>query len=106
MVVIAHVDPIELVTWLAALYCKMDCKARLGMVVLKKKRLCPTAVKNKDKMEFSRNVEAGKFVQKKTKDKDKMEFSIIRVEACNIQEEDGRSCIVPYICEEQKQGED
>ncbi|KNA21977.1 hypothetical protein SOVF_038440 [Spinacia oleracea] len=70
MVVIAHdVDPIELVVWLPALcrkmevpYCIVKGKARLGTVVHKKTAavLCLTSVKNEDKMEFSRIVEAVK----------------------------------------------
>ncbi|XP_074285067.1 large ribosomal subunit protein eL8y [Silene latifolia] len=70
MVVIAHdVDPIELVVWLPALcrkmevpYCIVKGKARLGTIVHKKTAaaLCLTSVKNEDKMEFSRIVEAVK----------------------------------------------
>ncbi|XP_021756433.1 60S ribosomal protein L7a-2-like isoform X1 [Chenopodium quinoa] len=70
LVVIAHdVDPIELVVWLPALcrkmevpYCIVKGKARLGTVVHKKTAaaLCLTSVKNEDKMEFSRIVEAVK----------------------------------------------
>ncbi|KAL2936398.1 60S ribosomal protein L7a-2 [Bienertia sinuspersici] len=70
MVVIAHdVDPIELVVWLPALcrkmevpYCIVKGKARLGTIVHKKtaSALCLTSVKNEDKMEFSRIVEAVK----------------------------------------------
>eukprot|EP00252_Welwitschia_mirabilis_P004230 TRINITY_DN144_c0_g1_i1.p2 TRINITY_DN144_c0_g1~~TRINITY_DN144_c0_g1_i1.p2 ORF type:complete len:260 (-),score=46.49 TRINITY_DN144_c0_g1_i1:275-1054(-) len=68
LVVIAHdVDPIELVVWLPALcrkmnvpYCIVKGKARLGTIVHKKTAtaLCLTSVKNEDKMEFSRIVEA------------------------------------------------
>ncbi|XP_059074178.1 large ribosomal subunit protein eL8y isoform X1 [Cryptomeria japonica] len=68
LVVIAHdVDPIELVVWLPALcrkmnipYCIVKGKARLGTIVHKKNAtaLCLTSVKNEDKMEFSRIVEA------------------------------------------------
>ncbi|XP_022928908.1 60S ribosomal protein L7a-2-like isoform X1 [Cucurbita moschata] len=68
LVVIAHdVDPIELVVWLPALcrkmeipYCIVKGKARLGAIVHKKTAsvLCLTTVKNEDKMEFSRILEA------------------------------------------------
>ncbi|MED6212040.1 60S ribosomal protein L7a-1 [Stylosanthes scabra] len=68
LVVIAHdVDPIELVVWLLALcrkmeipYCIVKGKARLGSIVHKKTAsvLCLTSVKNEDKLEFSRVVEA------------------------------------------------
>ncbi|WVY96065.1 hypothetical protein V8G54_028216 [Vigna mungo] len=68
LVVIAHdVDPIELVVWLPALcrkmeipYCIVKGKARLGTVVHKKTAsvLCLTTVKNEDKLEFSRILEA------------------------------------------------
>ncbi|CAJ1933791.1 unnamed protein product [Sphenostylis stenocarpa] len=68
LVVIAHdVDPIELVVWLPALcrkmeipYCIVKGKARLGTVVHKKTAsvLCLTTVKNEDKLEFSRVLEA------------------------------------------------
>jgi len=68
LVVIAHdVDPIELVVWLPALCRKMNIpyaivkgKARLGAIVHKKTAtaLCLTSVKNEDKMEFSKIVEA------------------------------------------------
>jgi len=68
LVVIAHdVDPIELVVWLPALcrkmeipYCIVKGKARLGSIVHKKTAsvLCLTSVKNEDKMEFSRVLEA------------------------------------------------
>ncbi|XP_004505741.1 large ribosomal subunit protein eL8y-like [Cicer arietinum] len=68
LVVIAHdVDPIELVVWLPALcrkmeipYCIVKGKARLGTVVHKKTAsvLCLTTVKNEDKMELSRVLEA------------------------------------------------
>eukprot|EP00249_Psilotum_nudum_P008432 c21264_g1_i1 orf=1388-2176(-) len=70
LVVIAHdVDPIELVVWLPALCRKMGVpyaivkgKARLGAVVHKKTAtaLCLTSVKNEDKLEFSKIVEAVK----------------------------------------------
>lgn len=70
LVVIAHdVDPIELVVWLPALCRKMNIpyaivkgKARLGAIVHKKTAtaLCLTSVKNEDKMEFSKIVEAVK----------------------------------------------
>lgn len=70
LVVIAHdVDPIELVVWLPALCRKMNIpyaivkgKARLGSIVHKKTAtaLCLTSVKNEDKMEFSKIVEAVK----------------------------------------------
>ena len=68
LVCIAHdVDPIELVIWLPALckqmnvpYCIVKGKARLGAVVHKKTAtaLALTAIKNEDKMEFSKLVEA------------------------------------------------
>ncbi|KAE8725076.1 60S ribosomal protein L7a [Hibiscus syriacus] len=68
LVVIAHdVDPIELAVWLPALcrkmevpYCIVKGKARLGSIVLKKTAtvLCLTTVKNEDKMEFSKILEA------------------------------------------------
>ncbi|KAK4774435.1 hypothetical protein SAY86_009370 [Trapa natans] len=68
LVIIAHdVDPIELVVWLPALcrkmeipYCIVKGKARLGTIVHKKTSavLCLTTVKNEDKMEFSRILEA------------------------------------------------
>jgi len=68
LVVIAHdVDPIELVVWLPALcrqmnvpYCIVKGKARLGAVVHKKTAtaLALTAIKNEDKHEFSKLVEA------------------------------------------------
>ncbi|CAI9766712.1 unnamed protein product [Fraxinus pennsylvanica] len=68
LVVIAHdVDPIELVVWLPALcrkmeipYCIVKGKARLGTIVHKKTAsvLCLTSVKNEDKMDFSRILEA------------------------------------------------
>jgi large subunit ribosomal protein L7Ae len=68
LVIIAHdVDPIELVVWLPALCRKMEIpyaivkgKARLGAIVHKKTAaaLCLTSVKNEDKMEFSKVVEA------------------------------------------------
>ena len=68
LVVIAHdVDPLELVIWLPALcqrmnvpYCIVKGKARLGAVVHKKTAtaLALTAVKQEDKMELSKLVEA------------------------------------------------
>ncbi|PRQ56176.1 putative ribosomal protein L7A/L8 [Rosa chinensis] len=68
LVVIAHdVDPIELVVWLPALcrkmeipYCIVKGKARLGAIVHQKTAsvLCLTTVKNEDKMEFSKVLEA------------------------------------------------
>nr|XP_043637243.1 60S ribosomal protein L7a-1-like [Erigeron canadensis] len=68
LVVIAHdVDPIELVVWLPALcrkmeipYCIVKGKSRLGAIVHQKtaSALCLTTVKNEDKMEFSRILEA------------------------------------------------
>ena len=68
LVVIAHdVDPIELVVWLPALCRKMDIrycivkgKARLGAIVHQKTAsvLCLTTVKNEDKMELSKVLEA------------------------------------------------
>ncbi|XP_054825555.1 60S ribosomal protein L7a-2-like [Prosopis cineraria] len=68
LVVIAHdVDPIELVVWLPALcrkmeipYCIIKGKARLGSIVHKKTAsvLCLTTVKNEDKLEFSKILEA------------------------------------------------
>uniref|UniRef100_A0A7N0T7L3 60S ribosomal protein L7a n=1 Tax=Kalanchoe fedtschenkoi TaxID=63787 RepID=A0A7N0T7L3_KALFE len=68
LVIIAHdVDPIELVVWLPALckkmeipYCIVKGKARLGAIVHKKTAsvLCLTTVKNEDKVEFSRVLEA------------------------------------------------
>ncbi|KAE8688099.1 60S ribosomal protein L7a [Hibiscus syriacus] len=68
LVVIAHdVDPIELAVWLPALcrkmevpYCIVKGKARLGSIVHKKTAsgLCLTTVKNEDKMEFSKILEA------------------------------------------------
>nr|GME08039.1 60S ribosomal protein L7a-1 [Ipomoea batatas]GME19327.1 60S ribosomal protein L7a-1 [Ipomoea batatas] len=68
LVVIAHdVDPIELVVWLPALcrkmeipYCIVKGKARLGFIVHKKTAsvLCLTSVKNEDKLEFSKILEA------------------------------------------------
>ncbi|KAH7294282.1 hypothetical protein KP509_28G063900 [Ceratopteris richardii] len=68
LVVIAHdVDPIELVLWLPALCRKMGIpyaivkgKARLGQIVHMKTAtaLCLTSVKNEDKLEFSKIVEA------------------------------------------------
>ncbi|KAI3871649.1 hypothetical protein MKW92_042790 [Papaver armeniacum] len=70
MVIIAHdVDPIELVVWLPALCRKMEipyaivkARLRLGAIVHKKtaSALCLTSVKNEDKMEFSKIVEAVK----------------------------------------------
>uniref|UniRef100_A0A0D3A638 Ribosomal protein eL8/eL30/eS12/Gadd45 domain-containing protein n=1 Tax=Brassica oleracea var. oleracea TaxID=109376 RepID=A0A0D3A638_BRAOL len=68
LVVIAHdVDPIELVVWLPALcrkievpYCIVKGKSRLGAIVHQKTAacLCLTTVKNEDKMEFSKILEA------------------------------------------------
>ncbi|RLM54994.1 hypothetical protein C2845_PM10G07810 [Panicum miliaceum] len=68
LVVIAHdVDPIELVVWLPALCRKMEVpccivkgKAGLGTIVHKKTAsvLCLTTVKNEDKLEFSKILEA------------------------------------------------
>ncbi|KAK4483237.1 hypothetical protein RD792_010420 [Penstemon davidsonii] len=68
LVVIAHdVDPIELVVWLPALcrkmeipYCIVKGKARLGTIVHKKTAsvLCLTSVKNEDKLDFSKILEA------------------------------------------------
>ncbi|KAH7518931.1 hypothetical protein FEM48_Zijuj09G0223500 [Ziziphus jujuba var. spinosa] len=68
LVVIAHdVDPIELVVWLPTLcrkmeipYCIVKGKSRLGSIVHKKTAsvLCLTTVKNEDKMEFSKILEA------------------------------------------------
>ncbi|XP_076922581.1 large ribosomal subunit protein eL8y-like [Bidens hawaiensis] len=70
LVIIAHdVDPIELVVWLPALcrkmeipYCIVKGKSRLGAIVHQKtaSALCLTTVKNEDKMEFSRILEAVK----------------------------------------------
>ena len=70
LVVIAHdVDPIELVVWLPALcrkmgvpYCIVKGKSRLGAVVHQKTAtvLALTAIKNEDKLEFSKLVEAMK----------------------------------------------
>jgi large subunit ribosomal protein L7Ae len=70
LVVIAHdVDPIELVVWLPALcrkmgvpYCIVKGKSRLGSVVHQKTAtaLALTAIKNEDKLEFSKLVEAMK----------------------------------------------
>ncbi|KAK9995287.1 hypothetical protein SO802_019973 [Lithocarpus litseifolius] len=68
LVVIAHdVDPIELVVWLPALcrkmeipYCIVKGKSRLGSIVHKKTAsvLCLTTVRNEDKLEFSKILEA------------------------------------------------
>ncbi|KAL1155011.1 hypothetical protein V6Z11_A09G282800 [Gossypium hirsutum] len=68
LVVIVHdVDPIELVVWLPALcrkmevpYCIVKGKSRLGSIVHKKTAavLCLTTIKNEDKLEFSRVLEA------------------------------------------------
>ncbi|KAF3955229.1 hypothetical protein CMV_019527 [Castanea mollissima] len=68
LVVIAHdVDPIELVVWLLALcrkmeipYCIVKGKSRLGLIVHKKTAsvLCLITVKNEDKLEFSKILEA------------------------------------------------
>ncbi|KAJ6861011.1 hypothetical protein NC651_037175 [Populus alba x Populus x berolinensis] len=73
LVVIAHdVDPIELVVWLPALCRKMEVpyaivkgKSRLGAIVHKKTAsvLCLTSVKNEDKLEFSKVLEAVKANQ-------------------------------------------
>jgi large subunit ribosomal protein L7Ae len=70
LVIIAHdVDPIELVVWLPALCRKMGVpyaivkgKSRLGQIVHAKTAtaLCLTSVKNEDKHEFSKIVEAVK----------------------------------------------
>jgi large subunit ribosomal protein L7Ae len=70
LVVIAHdVDPIELVVWVPALcrkmgvpYCIVKGKSRLGQIVHAKTAtaLCLTAVKNEDKHEFSKVIEAVK----------------------------------------------
>ncbi|CAN7008254.1 unnamed protein product [Brassica rapa subsp. trilocularis] len=106
LVVIAHdVDPIELVVWLPALcrkmevpYCIVKGKSRLGAVVHQKTAacLCLTTVKNEDKLEFSKVLEAikanfndkyeeyrkkwgggimGSKSQAKTKAKERMEVS-------------------------------
>ena len=66
--VIAHdVDPIEIVVWLPALcrkmeipYCIVKGKAHLGAIAHQKAAsvLCLTTVKNEDKMEFSKVLEA------------------------------------------------
>ncbi|KAK5805302.1 hypothetical protein PVK06_032955 [Gossypium arboreum] len=68
LVVIVHdVDPIELVVCLPALcrkmevpYCIVKGKSRLGSIVHKKTAavLCLTTIKNEDKLEFSRVLEA------------------------------------------------
>jgi large subunit ribosomal protein L7Ae len=68
LVVIAHdVDPIELVVWLPALcrkmeipYCIVKGKSRLGAIVHQKTAaaLCLTTVKNEDKFDFSKILEA------------------------------------------------
>ncbi|TXG54413.1 hypothetical protein EZV62_019669 [Acer yangbiense] len=68
LVVIAHdVEPIELVVWLPALcrkmeipYCIVKGKSRLGSIVHQKtaSALCLTTVKNEDKLEFSKILEA------------------------------------------------
>merc|ERR1712036_22793 len=68
LVVIAHdVDPIEIVIWLPALcqkmeipYCIVKGKARLGQIVNKKTAtaVCLTSVKNEDKPELTKLVEA------------------------------------------------
>lgn len=70
LVVIAHdVDPIELVVWLPALCRKMGVpyaivkgKSRLGQIIHSKtaSALCLTSVKNEDKHDFSKIVEAVK----------------------------------------------
>merc|ERR1711990_458504 len=71
LVVIAHdVDPIEIVVWLPALcqkmevpYCIVKGKARLGQVVGKKTAtaVCLTGVRNEDKAELNKLVEAVKI---------------------------------------------
>ncbi|KAM7255452.1 hypothetical protein ACFE04_026154 [Oxalis oulophora] len=68
LVVIVHdVDPIELVVWLPSLcrkmeipYCIVKGKSRLGAIVHKKTAsvLCLTTVKNEDKFDFSKIIEA------------------------------------------------
>ncbi|KAM4107801.1 hypothetical protein ACJW30_04G171700 [Castanea mollissima] len=68
LIVIAQdVDPIELVVWLLALcrkmeipYCIVKGKSRLGLIVHKKTAsvLCLITVKNEDKLEFSKILEA------------------------------------------------
>ncbi|CDP21835.1 unnamed protein product [Coffea canephora] len=70
--IVAHnVDPIELVVWLPALcrkmeipYCIVKGKSRLGVIVHKKTTsvLCLTSVKNEDKLEFSKVLEAIKVI--------------------------------------------
>lgn len=72
LVVIAHdVDPIELVVWLPALCRKMGVpyaivkgKSRLGQIIHSKTAtaLCLTSVKNEDKHDFSKIVEAVKVL--------------------------------------------
>jgi hypothetical protein len=72
LVVIAHdVDPIELVVWLPALCRKMGVpyaivkgKSRLGSIVHSRTAtaLCLTSVKNEDKHDFSKIVEAVKVL--------------------------------------------
>jgi hypothetical protein len=72
LVVIAHdVDPIELVVWLPALCRKMGVpyaivkgKSRLGAIVHSRTAtaLCLTSVKNEDKHDFSKIVEAVKVL--------------------------------------------
>ena len=67
---IAHdVDPIELVIWLSTQcrkmgipYCIVKGKARLGQIIHSKTAtaLCLTSVKNEDKLEYSKIVEAVK----------------------------------------------
>ena len=67
VLIACDVQPLELVVWLPALcrqmnvpYCIVKGKARLGQVVHKKTAtaLALTAIKNEDKMEFSKLVEA------------------------------------------------
>lgn len=68
LVVIAHdVDPIELVVWLPHLcrkmeipYCIVKGKSRLGSIVYKKTAsvVCLTSVRNEDKLELSKILEA------------------------------------------------
>lgn len=70
LVIIAHdVDPVELVVWLPALcrkmgvpYCIVKGKARLGTVVRQKNAtaLALTAVKNEDKLDFSKILDSVK----------------------------------------------
>ncbi|KAK0596439.1 hypothetical protein LWI29_015714 [Acer saccharum] len=68
LVVIAHdLEPIELVVWLPTLcmkmeipYCIVKGKSRLGSIVHQKiaSALCLTTVKNEDKLEFNKILEA------------------------------------------------